>query len=119
MESILTSIKKLLAIEDDYTHFDMDIIMNINSVLMTLTQLGVGPTAGFTITSNTETWTDFLGEQFSNLEGVKTYIYLKVRLVFDPPTSSGAIDAMTRIATEIEWRLNLQAEQNRIAAGAE
>ena len=111
MESILTSIKKLLGIAEDYTHFDSDIIMHINTVFMTLTQLGVGPTSGFSITGNTDTWTDFLSNT-TNLEAVKTYTYLKVRLLFDPPTSSSHLESMNRMISEYEWRMNFQVESN-------
>lgn len=104
MESILTSIKKLLGISEEYTHFDQDIIMHINSALFTLTQLGVGPSAGFSIDDAKNVWDDFV--DVSRIEAVKTYVYLNVRLVFDPPTSSTVIDAMNRRLKELEWRLN-------------
>lgn len=110
MDSILSTIKKMLGIEEVYTHFDDEIIININSVFMTLTQLGVGPEAGFAITSKTETWSHFLiGE--TKIESVKTYIYLKVRLFFDPPSSSFVLEAMERQITELEWRLNVQVDK--------
>lgn len=112
MESILTSIKKLLGIAEDYTHFDDDIIIHINTVFMTLTQLGVGPTSGFSITSNSEMWTDFLGNTM-DLEAVKTYTYLKVRLLFDPPSSSSVLESMNRMISEFEWRINFQVETNK------
>ena len=89
--SILQSIKKLLGISAEYNHFDTDIIIHINSVLMTLNQLGVGPADGFKITGDTELWNDFVTEE--ELEGVKTYIYLKVRLIFDPPTNGAVMEA--------------------------
>ena len=91
MESILTSIKKLLGIDEDYKHFDQDLIMHINSVLMILTQLGVGPSTGFSIVDETATWKDFLGID-PRFESVRSYIYLKVRLLFDPPQSSALIE---------------------------
>lgn len=112
MDSVLTSIKKLLGISEDYEHFDADIIMHINSVLMILTQLGVGPTEGFSIQNKTQTWTDFLGEDAVLLEGVRSYVYMKVRLMFDPPTSSATIESMTRLANEFEWRLNVAGEEH-------
>jgi hypothetical protein len=108
--SILLSIKKLLGIEHDYTHFDQDIIMYINGVLMTLNQLGVGSEDGFAITGSEDTWADFLGE-VTNLEAVKAYIYLKVRLIFDPPSGSAIIQAFERQITEFEWRLNVQTDE--------
>lgn len=110
MESILTSIKKLLGITEEYAHFDNDIIMHINSVFMTLNQLGIGPEDGFTITSDEALWTDFLGES-KNIEAVKTYTYLRVRMLFDPPSSSAVMDSMKRQIDEFEWRLNIQAEK--------
>lgn len=109
MDSILTTIKKLLGIEADYTHFDNDIIVHINSVLMTLNQLGVGPESPASITSELDTWDKTLGD-IKNLEAVKTYIYLKVKMIFDPPTSSFVVDAMNKQASELEWRLNVQTE---------
>lgn len=108
VESILTSIKKLLGIEAEYTHFDADIIMHINSVLSILGQIGIGPEAGFSITNNEATWDQFVtGEKFSM---VKSYVYLKVRLLFDPPLSSAAIESINRQISELEWRLFVAAD---------
>lgn len=107
MESILTSIKKLLGITEEYDHFDTDIIIHINSTFMTLNQLGVGPEEGFSINSNEQTWTDFLGDS-KKLEAAKTYVYLSVKMLFDPPTSSAVIEAMNRRIQEYEWRLTNQ-----------
>ena len=112
MESVLTTIKKMLGIAADYTHFDSDIIVHINSVLMTLNQLGGGPETPTFIGSDMDTWDKILGD-IKNLEAVKTYMYLKVRLLFDPPTSSFVVDSMNRQASELEWRLNIQAETNK------
>ena len=109
MESILTSIKKLLGITEEYDQFDPDIIMHINSVFMILTQLGVGPAEGFSIEDDTAVWTDFI-QDVKKLESVKTYIYLKVKLSFDPPLSSAVIESMNRLINELEWRLNVAAE---------
>lgn len=108
-ESILTSIKKLLGIQKDYEHFDQDIIIHINSVFSTLTQLGVGPPEGFSITGADDVWEDFI-PQNPKLEFVKSYIYQKVKLLFDPPLSSAVIEAMNRSIAEFEWRLNVEAE---------
>lgn len=108
MESVLTTIKKMLGITADYKSFDIDIIVHINTVLLTLNQIGVGPAEPVYINSDLETWDMVLGDH-KNLEAVKTYIYLKVRLLFDPP-SGGALDAMNRQANELEWRLNVQSE---------
>ena len=109
MESILTSIKKLLGIEEEYEHFDADLIMHINSVFMILTQLGVGPSEGFSIQDAETIWTDFIPSE-KDLQAVKTYIYMKVKLVFDPPTSSAVIESMTRMINELEWRLNVASD---------
>lgn len=111
MDSILMSIKKLLGISEDYEHFDADIIIHINSVLMVLNQLGVGPEEGFSIRDKTETWADFLGKDTALAEGVRSYVYMKVRMMFDPPTSTAAIESMTRLANEFEWRLNVAGEK--------
>lgn len=110
-ESILTSIKKLMGIPEDYAHYDADIIMHINSVFMILNQLGVGPSDGFSITDKTSVWSDFISDN-KNLEAVKSYMYMKVRLLFDPPLSSSVMDSMNRIISELEWRLNSEAEYN-------
>ena len=110
MESILDSIKKMLGLTPEYTQFDTDIIMHINSVFMILTQLGVGPSEGFAIEDNTTTWNEFVPD-IKKVSGIKSYMYAKVRVVFDPPTSSVVMDSLTRIITEYEWRLNV-ASQN-------
>lgn len=104
MDSILTSIKKLLGIDSAYTHFDTDIIIHINSVFTILNQLGVGPTDGFSITGDSEVWSEFLTNP-QKIEFVRTYVYLKVRLIFDPPTSSAVIEAINRTINELEWRI--------------
>lgn len=109
MESILTSIKKLLGIEEEYTQFDNDIIMDINSVFLNLTQLGVGPAEGFLIEDDTATWEDFIGDS-NQLQAVKSYMYLKVKLLFDPPLSSSVIESMNRMIAELEWRLNVAVD---------
>ena len=106
MESILTSIKKMLGITPEYTHFDADIIMHINSVFMILTQIGVGPEEGFIIEDNSTEWTDYIKDPLQ-LQAVKTYIYLKVRMVFDPPASGTIMNAMKESIAELEWRLNI------------
>lgn len=106
MESILTSIKKLLGIDDEYTQFDSDLIMHINTVFLNLTQLGVGPSEGFMIEDDAAIWEDFIGDS-TQLQAVKTYVYLKVKLLFDPPLSSSVIDSMNRMISELEWRLNV------------
>lgn len=110
MDSILTSVKKMLGIPEEYEQFDQDIIMHINSVFMILRQLGVGPGNGFAISDKTKNWTDFVSADDARFEAVKTYMYQKVRLMFDPPTSSMVMEAMNRSISELEWRLNVEAE---------
>lgn len=109
MDSILVSIKKLLGIPSDYTHFDEDLIIHINSVFMILNQLGVGPSDGFRISDSSAVWDDYIKDSF-NIESIKSYIYLKVKMLFDPPTSSAASEAANRLTQELEWRLNVQAD---------
>ena len=113
MESILTSIKKLIGIIEDYKYFDTDLIIHINSVFMILSQMGIGPDNGFSISDETTTWNDYLPEGDKNFEAVKTYMYLKTRIVFDPPQSSSTMEAMKQTISELEWRLNIEAEQKR------
>lgn len=103
--SILTSIKKLLGIAEDYSEFDEDIITHINSVFLNLTQLGVGPEEGFMIEDDTAVWEDFINDSIQ-LQAVKTYVYLKVKLLFDPPLSSSVTESINRMIAELEWRLN-------------
>lgn len=109
MDNILSSIKKLLGIPTEETAFDSDIIMHINSVFMILNQLGIGPTNGFTISDDYALWSDFIPDG-QNLELVKSYMYMKVRLLFDPPTNSSVLASMEKTINEFEWRLNVQAE---------
>lgn len=109
MDSILTSIKKVLGIYEDDTSFDVDIIMHINSVIMILRQMGIGPNDGFTVYDSKDLWEDYLPD-ISLIESVKTYIALKVRLMFDPPASSTMVEAINRTISELEWRLNVQAD---------
>lgn len=111
MESILTSIKKDLGIDKEYNVFDSDIIRHINSALMVLMQLGVGPSKGFRVTGESETWDRFL-EGRTDLEAVKDYVFIKVKLVFDPPANSSTLEALKEQAKELEWRLNVQVETN-------
>ncbi len=109
MDSILTSIKKLLGIAEEYEHFDSDLIMHINSVFMVLNQLGVGPAEGFSITDKTGAWEDFTKND-TLTQSVKSYVYLKVRLLFDPPSSSAVLESINRQISELEWRLNLSVD---------
>ena len=112
MESILTSIKKMLGISEEYTHFDEDLIMHINSALAVLCQLGVGPSEGFFITNKSAVWSDFVPD-LSKLQFIKTYVYQKVKLAFDPPSSSAAIQALNESIKEFEWRINVQVDPGK------
>lgn len=105
--SILDDIKKLLGIESSFTHFDTDILIHINSVFDTLFQLGVGPKEeAFHVVSRDVMWSEFLGDK-KTIDSVKTYIYLKVKLLFDPPMSSVVMESYKQLIQEYEWRLNV------------
>lgn len=108
-DSILDSIKKILGMPPDYDAFDTDLVIHINSVFGILAQLGVGPAGGFSISDNTTLWKAYLGDS-KDLEMVKSYMALKVRLVFDPPTIGAVMDAMKEQIREYEWRLNAQVD---------
>lgn len=109
MDSILTSIKKLLGITEDNKDFDIDIIMFINDAFVVLSQLGVGPAEGFSIIDEDNTWDEFAVDPTIK-EMVKTYIYLKVRMIFNPPDSSTVLSAINERIRECEWRLNIQVD---------
>lgn len=109
-DSILDSVKKVLNLRSDYTAFDEDVILHINSVFSTLNQLGVGPADGFMIENSTATWSTFLGTD-KRLNNVKSYMFLRVRLLFDPPTLGYVIDSMKQQIQEQEWRLNVTMEE--------
>lgn len=117
--SILLTIKKLLGVSEEYHAFDIDILTNINAVFLTLNQLGIGPLLPFQLPLMMDpddpedpavatTWDDFLGDQKEHLAAVQTYIYQRVRLMFDPPTSSFAVSAMQESCKEFEWRFTVQ-----------
>lgn len=110
-DSILNSTKKILGIADDYTAFDLDIITHINTVFSTLTQLGIGPIIGFFIEDDSAVWEDFI-EDDPRFNSIKSYVFLKVRMLFDPPTTSYLIDSMERQIEELEWRLNVVREND-------
>lgn len=118
-ESILTSIKKLLGIDENYKHFDADIIMHINSVFSILTQMGVGPSNGFSISGKDDTWSAFITDKPNIFSLVKSYVYMKVRLLFDPPLSSAAIESINRQISEFEWRLFVAADPIENTSGKE
>lgn len=108
--SILTSTKKVLGLDKDYTVFDLDIITYINGAFSTLTQLGIGPSVGFMIQDDSAEWEDFLASDIQ-LNAVKTYVSLRVRMLFDPPATSFHISAMDKQIEELEWRLNAHREE--------
>jgi hypothetical protein len=108
-DSILNSVKKNLGLDESYTAFDADILLYINGVFSTLNQLGIGPEDGFAIEDDSTTWDAFLGTDLK-LNSVKTYMYLRVRLLFDPPQTSHHIDAVNKQILELEWRLNTVRE---------
>ena len=112
MESILVSIKKLLGIAAEYTHFDMDIILHVNSVFAILAQAGVGPAEGFSIMDESAVWDDFIPSDNRQFLMVKTYVFMKVKIVFDPPTNSSHLQALKEAISEYEWRLNVAADSN-------
>ena len=112
MDSILTSVKKMLGIDEAYTHFDTDIIMHINSIFNVLTQIGVGPEDGYQIQNADDLWSDFLGDT-KLLNTVKSYMYLRVKLLFDPPATSSAGESLRKIADEFEWRISVTVDPKR------
>ena len=107
-DSILLTTKKALGLAEDYNVFDQDIIMHINSVFSSLATLGIGPEVGFEIEDETKTWNDFTSDV--RLNSVKSYMYLKVRLMFDPPTTSFVLNAIQEQLKELEWRMNVYRE---------
>lgn len=109
-DSILNSIKKVLNVPEDYAAFDQDILMHINSVFSTLNQLGVGPESGFRIDDQTPVWSSYLNGD-DRLNNVKSYMYLRVRMLFDPPATSFTIAAFQEQIKELEWRINTQSEE--------
>jgi hypothetical protein len=111
-QSILISTKKILGIAEDYTAFDLDIITHINSAFSTLTQLGVGPPTGFMIDDASEEWADFIEDDLDfQYQSVKSYVFLRVRMLFDPPQTSYLIAAAQKQIEELEWRLNAHREE--------
>lgn len=112
-DSILTSIKKLMGLTEEYDAFDQDILILINSVLFELEQIGVKAKDGFVLSDKTAVWSDYSDDD-RLLNALKPYIYMKTKLTFDPPTSSGALDSMNRIIDRFEWRINLYADTGGI-----
>ena len=108
-ESILIYVKKLLGIQDDYNHFDPDVIYGINAAFGVLTQLGVGPEEGFMISDDSAKWNDFVSDTVG-LSLIKPYVYLKTRLLFDPPSSTALIDSINKTISEYEYRLYVASD---------
>lgn len=109
-ENILVSVKRVLGLAEDYDVFDVDVMMHINTALARLTQLGVGPLEGFMVEDGSEEWTDFIDDQ--RLNGVKSYIYNRVRLLFDINTLPGPVIAsIEREVEKSEWLLNVTGEE--------
>lgn len=113
-DSILLTVRKLIGPGGDHEFFDADYVIHINTVLAILRQLGIGPKNGYYITGTSETWADYLGDQISMLEPVKTYIYLKVKKIFDPPSSGALAEAMNSMISELEWRLNVTVDPGEV-----
>jgi len=109
-DSILNTTKSLLGIQKEYTHFDQEIILSINSALMVLSQLGLGPEGGYRIKDKDNKWIEFIDERI-DLESVKTSVFLRVKLMFDPPATSYLQTLIHKQMEELEWRLMTQVEQ--------
>lgn len=117
MESVLTSVKKMIGITEEDESFDLDLLIHINSVFGILTQIGAGPVKGFVIKDKSAKWTDFIPEG-SKLEFVKSYVELKTKLIFDPPQSSTTKDAMEKCIAELEWRISVAVDPGETIQGA-
>lgn len=121
-ESILSTVKKLLGVTDDYDYFDQDLLIHINSALMSLSQIGVRPSQDFYTLDKDTTWSEYLGYDYQeNIDfgSIKSYIYLKVKLLFDPPQNSFTIEAINKMITEMEWRINIVSENQNGGDGDE
>lgn len=111
--SILNSIKKMIGPTIDDTYFDADLIVHINSVFSILKQLGIGPDSGFSIADSTATWSEYIGDDSAEVNDVISYVYLRVKLLFDPPLNASVIASMEKTVSELEWRLNVAADNNK------
>ena len=116
--SILNSIKKMLNVAPDDSSFDTDIKIGINAALANLIQIGTGPNGGFVITGPDETWSSYLGDDYKLIEQAKTYVFLKTKLLFDPPEHAYVIDMMEQQANEMAWRLSIALTNTQINGGA-
>lgn len=114
MDSILNNVKKLLGIDSEDDSFDIDVMTMINSTIPSLAQIGIGPSNGYIVTSADDKWTDWITTNDINLQGVKTYLYLKIKLIFDPPTNSTVVEAFNKNLNELEWRMMLAVETNNL-----
>lgn len=110
-DSILVTVKKMLGMASDYTAFDMDITIHINTVLASLVQMGIGPVTGFAISGIDQKWSDFVGSETLLIQQVKTYVYAKVKLIFDPPSNGNMLEALKSAAAEAEWRIHLECNK--------
>lgn len=113
VESILETIKKMLGLPKDEVSFDTDILVHINMVFSNLTQMGIGPEEGFTITGYDETWSQFITSDPLKTQQIKSYIYLKVKTVFDPSANSNVAEAFNKTIAELEYRLYVEEENSR------
>lgn len=113
-DSILISVRKVIGCGEDCDDFDVDILIHLNSVFAILQQLGVGPEEGYYVDNIKQTWHDYLGEDSTHLNMVKSYVTAKVRLLFDPPVSSAVMESLNRICSEFEWRANVAAENREL-----
>lgn len=112
--SVLDDIKKLLGIDSEDDSFDIDISIMINSAILALSQIGIGPKEGYTVTSKEDKWSDYLENTTTDVNNVKNYIYLKTRLIFDPPSNSTVIESFNKNLQELEWRMMLNVETNNL-----
>lgn len=110
IDGILDTIKKLLGIDEDDDSFDIDIIIIINSITPILGQMGIGPSNGYIVKSKEDKWSDYISDSKINLEGVKNYIFIKTKLIFDPPTNSTTIESFNKVLSELEWRMMMSVE---------
>jgi len=108
--AILTDTKKALGLADDYTAFDPELVMHINSVIATLNQLGVGPVEGYAIVNNTDTWDELIGDE-KRLNNVQSYLYLRVKMLFDPPSVGYVLTALEKMIEEAEWRIMVAQDE--------
>lgn len=118
MDSILTSVKKIIGISEEDESFDVDLIMHINSIILVLDQLGLESASRFTITDKNATWNDLFSDG-EVIEPVKSYIALRVRMIFDPPNSSAVAEAIKNTIAELEWRITAITDYNYYGVGGE